>query len=368
VRRRPDGLIDRAHHVFAKVSRPEVAERFLAPAPEALLRELTAANLLTAEEAALAACVPVAEELTAEADSGGHTDQRPLPVLLPLMQQQRSEAMERFGYAKLGIEIRIGAAGGIGEPTAVHAALALGADYLMTGSINQACREACTSPAVRQMLAEADMADVMIAPAPDMFELGAKVQVLKRGTAYGPRAQKLYDLWRTYPSFQAIPLAEQVKVEQQILRRPFEEVWRDTERYWRARDPQEAEKARADARHRMALCFRWYLGMSSRWARTGEESRRLDYQVWCGPSMGAFNRWARDSWLEPVESREAPLVAMALLQGAAAIARREIAARARVEGLPSMIEVGRPATREELLAAIEPPKVAVLPRALPSER
>jgi trans-AT polyketide synthase/acyltransferase/oxidoreductase domain-containing protein len=363
LRRRADGLIERPNHVFAKVSRPEVAERFLAPAPEALLRELVGAGLLTPQEAALASLIPVAEDLTAEADSGGHTDQRPLPVLLPMMQQQRAEAMERHGYAKQGIAIHIGAAGGIGEPTAAHAALALGADYLMTGSVNQSCREAGTSAAVRRMLAEADMADVMIAPAPDMFELGAKVQVLKRGTAYGLRAQKLYDLWRAYPSFEAMPQAEREKVELQILRRPFDEVWAETERYWQARDPREADRARSDGRLKMALCFRWYLGMSSRWARAGEEARRLDFQIWCGPSMGAFNRWVRGSWLEPVESREAPLVALALLQSAAAISRREFAARAGVERLPSLFEVGRPASREELMAIRQPPPdIAVLPR------
>jgi PfaD family protein len=351
LRRLPDGRIERPNQVFAKVSRPEVAERFLSPAPEALLRELCAAGRLSAEEAALAALIPVAEDLTAEADSGGHTDQRPLSVLLPLMQQLRREAMDRHGYARLGIDLRVGAAGGIGEPTAAHAALALGADYLMTGSINQGCREAGTSRAVREMLAEADMADVMIAPAPDMFEMGAKVQVLKRGTAYGLRAQKLYDLWRAYPSFEAVPAAEREKVERQILRRPFDEVWQETLHYWQARDGREVEKARADGRHKMALCFRWYLGMSSRWARAGDEARRLDFQVWCGPSMGAFNRWAKDSWLEPVEAREAPLVAVAILKGAAALARREIAARSGVEELPSTHEVARPASRAALLAA-----------------
>ncbi|MEU1494669.1 polyunsaturated fatty acid synthase PfaD, partial [Streptomyces sp. NPDC005776] len=30
---------------------------------------------------------------------------------------------------------------------------------------------------------------------------------------------------------------------------------------------------------------RWYLGSSSRWAITGDASRRADYQIWCGPAM-----------------------------------------------------------------------------------
>ena len=53
----------------------------------------------------------------------------------------------------------------------------------------------------------------------------------------------------------------------------------------------------------MALVFRWYLGLSSRWANAGEPSRQLDYQVWCGPAMGAFNEWAKGSFLEQPQNR-----------------------------------------------------------------
>jgi hypothetical protein len=49
------------------------------------------------------------------------------------------------------------------------------------------------------------MADVAMCPASDMFEMGGKVQVLKRGTMYPQRAQRLYELYKTYPSFDAIP-------------------------------------------------------------------------------------------------------------------------------------------------------------------
>ncbi|MGH8792525.1 MAG: 2-nitropropane dioxygenase, partial [Stackebrandtia sp.] len=67
------GRIRRRTHLFAKVSRPEVAEKFMSPAPAGVLDSLAAAGRLTAEEAALAARVPIAEDVTVEADSGGHT-------------------------------------------------------------------------------------------------------------------------------------------------------------------------------------------------------------------------------------------------------------------------------------------------------
>ena len=70
------GSIRRANHVFAKVSRAEVARQFMQPAPEKILRALVSENRISPEQAELAAQVPVALDITAEADSGGHTDNR----------------------------------------------------------------------------------------------------------------------------------------------------------------------------------------------------------------------------------------------------------------------------------------------------
>lgn len=67
----------------------------------------------------------------------------------------------------------------------------------------------------------------------------------------------------------------------------------------------------------MALIFRWYVGLSSLWAKIGTEGREMDYQIWCGPSMGAFNDWVKGSYLEKAENRKVVDVAKHLLQGAA---------------------------------------------------
>lgn len=355
MRRLPDGRIIAPNRVFAKVSRPEVATRFMAPPSEAQLNELVAMGKISNEEAQLAAMMPVAEDITAEADSGGHTDQRPLSVLLPLLLREREQAMVRYGYAKIGVHLRVGGAGGIGDPFSANAALALGADYLLTGTVNQVCRQAATSPTVKAMLADADMADVVMAPAADMFELGARVQVLRRGTMYAQRAQRLYEIYRLYASFDAVPTSERDKIERQILQRPFAEVWAETERYWRARDPEKADEGTRDLKARMALTFRWYLGRSSRWASAGDPGRQADYQIWCGPAIGAFNRWAKGSWLEPLDARDAPAVGMAILYGTAALVRREAAVRAGIEDVPSAIEISGPPA----LAQLQLPEVAL---------
>ena len=63
------------------------------------------------------------------------------------------------------------------------------------------------------MLAGAGIADVIMAPAADMFEMGVEVQVLRRGTMFAVRGRKLYDLYRAYPSLEAIPAEERQRVE-----------------------------------------------------------------------------------------------------------------------------------------------------------
>lgn len=316
----PHGRIVRPRQVFAKISRLEVARHFLEPAPQKILDQLVADGHLSRREAELARHVPIAEDITVESDSGGHTDNRPLAALLPSVLALRDEIVAARGYER---PIRVGAAGGIGTPGAVAGAFALGAAYVLTGSVNQGCVESGLDASGRAMLAEAGLADVIMAPAADMFELGVEVQVLRRGTLFGVRARKLYELYRAHPTWDAIPAAERRKVETQLLRASFAEAWASTRAFWAERDASEIAKAEADPRHQLALVFRSYLGQSSRWAIVGELDRRSDYQIWCGPAMGAFNRWVAGSFLEPPEARTVVQVARNLIEGAAVITRAQ---------------------------------------------
>ena len=329
-----DGQVITPNRVFAKVSRPEVAEVFLRPPPRRILDALVEAGHLTKAQARLAARVPMAEDVTAEADSGGHTDRRPLVGLLPTLQRLRDRIAGEEGYAAHGRTPRIGAGGGIGDPIALHAAFAMGAAYVLTGSVNQSCVEAGTSDLAKTMLASAGVADCATGPAPDMFELGAHVQVLGQGTMYAQRAQRLYDLYKRYPSMADIPAKDRSKIERTIFRQDLDTVWANTREYWAGRDPEQVARADKDPRHQMALTFRWYLGMTSRWARTGDPDRRRDYQIWCGPAMGLFNDWVRGTWLDALENRRASEVSWALLHGAAAVRRVEVA-RALGVALPT---------------------------------
>ena len=309
-----DGGVLIGNSVIAKVSRSEVAERFLRPAPEHMVQELVAAGLVTGDQAALARRVPMADDITAEADSGGHTDRRPLSVLLPEIIALRDQVRRDTG---LTTDVRVGAAGGIGTPTAACAAFAMGAAYVVTGSVNQASVEAAQSNTVKRLLAAAGAADCGMAPSADMFELGVDVQVLLRGTMFAARARRLYETYRTYPGIEAIPAAERAELEQRIFVRPLDDVWSDTVEYFSARDPQQIDRARDDPKRRMALVFRWYLGLSSGWSTSGHPDRSADYQIWCGPAMGAFNDWVAGTYLAALENRKVVDIARNLVRGAA---------------------------------------------------
>jgi PfaD family protein len=328
----PDGLPVPANKVVAKVSRIEVARKFLSPAPARLVGELLARGEITEQQAQAAARLPLADDVTAEADSGGHTDNRPALNLLPTIIALRDRMARENAALGWHHPTRVGLGGGIATPHSVAAAFSMGAAYVLVGTVHQACVESGTSDLARAMLAAAEQADTAMAAAADMFEMGVKVQVLKRGTLFAMRAQKLYDLYRAYPSFEAAPAADQAVVEKQMLRRPFEAVWADCVTYFQRRDPSQITRAQSDPRHKMALVFRWYLATASRWATQGVPDRQADYQVWCGPSMGAFNEWAKGSFLELPANRHLAAVAHSLMRGAALLKRAEIA---RLQGIHS---------------------------------
>jgi trans-AT polyketide synthase/acyltransferase/oxidoreductase domain-containing protein len=315
-----DGAVLRENHVFAKISREEVARHFLTPAPQKILDQLVAEQKLTSMEAEIAATIPLAEDIIVESDSGGHTDNRPLNALFPAIMSLRDTLIEEFSYDR---PIRIGAAGSLGTPISVAGAYALGAAFVLIGTVHQSAVESGVSDNARKLLAQAELADVAMTASADMFELGVKVQVLQRGTMMAVRGNQLYSLYTRYDSIDEIPADQRASIEKNIFRMTLDEIWQQTEEFFTRTDPRQLEKAAANPKHKMALIFRWYIGNSSQWPITGEESRQIDYQLWCGPAMGAFNRWVAGSFLEAPENRTIQQIALNLLEGAAHVTRAQ---------------------------------------------
>lgn len=295
------------NRIIAKVSRPEVAEAFLSPAPERLLAKLLTEQKITPREAALCRKVPVADDICVEADSGGHTDGGVAYALMPAIIKVRDEMMDKFRYRK---KIRVGAAGGIGTPEAAAAALILGADFLLTGSINQCTVEAGTSERAKDLLQQMNIQDTQYAPAADMFEMGAKVQVLKKGLFFPARANKLYDFYRQYGSLAELDERSKRDIQEKYFKRSFEEVYDEVKSHC---SPDKIERAEQNPKYKMALIFKWYLARSARLALSGSEESVVDYQILCGPALGAFNQWVKGTNLENWQNRHVDEIARKLL-------------------------------------------------------
>jgi trans-AT polyketide synthase/acyltransferase/oxidoreductase domain-containing protein len=313
----PNGSVIIRNRVIAKLSRPEIAEAFFAPPPEKLINQLVADGKITALQASLARSIPMADDICVEADSGGHTDRGVMAVLLPAIQRQRDQAMLRNRYRKT---IRVGAAGGIGTPEASTMAFMLGADFILTGSVNQCTVEAGTSEAVKNLLQKIEPQDTDYAPAGDMFEIGAKVQVVRRSVFFPARANKLYDLYRNVASIDAIDSKTAQMIQEKYFKRSFDQVYEECRHYYPAERIASADK---NPKEKMAMIFKWYFGYSNRLALAGDPSNQVDYQIWCGPALGAFNQIVKGTDKEAWQNRHVDWIAQFLMeQTAELLARR----------------------------------------------
>lgn len=302
------------NRVIAKISRPEVAEQFLAPPPKAIVDRLVSEGRISEQEAALSARVPVASDLCVEADSGGHTDMGVMSVLLPAIIRLRDRLQAQH---QCDNPARVGAGGGIGTPESAASAFLLGADFILSGSINQCTVQAGTSDAVKDMLQGIGVQDTAYAPAGDMFEMGSKIQVMKKGVFFPARANKLYDLWRTHAALDQIDAPTRTDIQDKYFRRSFDDVYRETKDYYANAFPAEIERAERNPKAKMALIFRWYFIHTMRLALEGSKDQQVDYQVHTGPALGAFNQWVKGTAFEDWRNRHVDAIADHLMQACA---------------------------------------------------
>lgn len=338
-----DGGIVVPNSIIGKVSRAEVAKHFLSPPPAKTVAKLLEAGEITQMEADLAPYIAMCDAISAEADSGGHTDNRPALPMFTGITSLRDELTAQYGYKH---RICVGLGGGIGTPQAAAAAFAMGADYLLTGSINQACVESGTSQYVRDMLAKIDQTEVTMAPAADMFEMGAKVQVVRRGTMFSQKAHKLIEILKKYDCAEDLDDKDKKFLEEQCFLRSLEEEWQSTEDFFKMRDPKQLERVAKEPKFKLTLLIRSYLGQSPRWAINDVENRRMDFQIWCGPAIGAFNQWTAGTFLAEPANRKVGIVAKNMLVGCAIQMRLNALNLTGVKIMPDWLF--KPMTEEEL--------------------
>jgi trans-AT polyketide synthase/acyltransferase/oxidoreductase domain-containing protein len=309
--RMENNIVIQDHHIMAKCSRTEIAEKFMSPAPSKIVDELLKEGHITAEQAAIAKIMPMSCDICIEADSGGHTDQSLPGVLFPVFKMVRKKMQETYKYKA---PVFLGLAGGIGSPEAIVASFVLGADFVLTGSINQCTPEANQSELVKDMLQNMSTNDTDYAPAGDMFEIGAKIQVLKKGVFFPAKANYLYLLYTHYNSLDELPDAVIERLENQYFKNKIGKIWEDVKAFFIKRELEILiDKANKDAKFKMSLVFRWYYGYSSKIAQQGIEANKVDFQIHTGPALGVFNEWVKNTELENWQSRNVNVIADALM-------------------------------------------------------
>lgn len=281
--------------ILAKVSRTDIAAEFLAPPPQQLVRRLQEAGAVTGQEAAAAAGRPMADDLCAEAAGGWLTGTSDLLSLLPALLRLRDEA------ALPGHRVHVGCAGGIGTPEAAAAAFLMGADFVLTGSVNQCSVEAATSDQVKDILQEVREHDVDTAPWGDLFEAGVQARYLRRGVFFPARAARLHELWRRHDSLAELDDDTRTQVLDQYLHGEMPP----------------APPVGTGPKSALADVFRGYFTRAFRLAVTGDQQSRVDYLVHCGPAMGAFNQAVAGTALHSWRARTVEAVADTLMEGAA---------------------------------------------------
>ncbi len=308
LKRNEDGSISAKHRIMGKLSRPEIAEMFLSPPPVRIVKKLLKENAITAEQAELAPLIPVATDICVEADSAGHTDQGAFITLIPAILQLRDEMKEKFNFQH---KVSIGAAGGIGTPQSAAAAFIIGADFILTGSINQCTVEAGISSAAKDLLQSVNVQDTDYAPAGDMFEIGAKVQVVRKGVFFPARANKLYEIYRQYDALEDLDEKTRDLLQNKFFKRSFDDIYMDVKSFFSEKEIQRAEK---NPKQKMAYIFRWYFAHAIQLAMQGNEEGKVDYQIFCGPSLGAFNQWVKGSDIEKWQNRHVDDIGKRLME------------------------------------------------------
>ena len=167
---------------------------------------------------------------------------------------------------------------------------------------------------VKNMLLKLNIQDTDYVTASDMFEYGAKMQVVKKGVFFTARAKRLYDLYIHYNSIDEIDEKTKVNLEEKYFRKTLNQVYQEVKEH---SSPEKLHLLEESPKAKMAAIFKWYYAQATRAAIEGKPELKVDYQIQCGPAMGAFNRWVEGTEFEALENRHVADIGNKLMVDAA---------------------------------------------------
>jgi trans-AT polyketide synthase/acyltransferase/oxidoreductase domain-containing protein len=304
--------------LIVRVSRPDVASRFLIPPDAELLRQLVQSGQLSAEDAAQAAVRSVADDLVV----GPQPSDPRAPSAFALVPAIRRVQRALRASQHLENQARIGATGGLGTPETVAAAFVVGADFVETTSLNSCTAEAPLSEGMKDLLSELRVEDFELAPALDGFELGHQVEVAGKDTLFPSRARYLYELYRSHHSIDELDQRVRRVLERSYFGRSLAEVTHDVRARLATSDPRALAEATRDPRRQLGLVLRRYLEEADLHAQSGRTDSRLNWLVRSDAELGAFNTFAPTVGLGAWRNRHVDVVADCLMEHAANVMLR----------------------------------------------
>jgi trans-AT polyketide synthase/acyltransferase/oxidoreductase domain-containing protein len=299
--------------IIAKVSNTNVAREFLKPPSDSILNELLNEKAITKDEFDIAGKIPVADDVCIVGDCAYETEKGNLLTMLP---EVLDVAEKIYKENLLVAKSRIGAAGSIGSGRTILALHYMGAEFFMTGSVNECTKEADIPDDVKDMLVKTNVNDFTYAPSENMFELNRFVQVLKKGVFFPSRANMLKSVYDTVNSIDDISGEIKLYIEDKLLQCGFDNYFAKIKL-----TENQIKLANSNSKYKMAIIFKQYLHEASDKALFSKDRDKdvVDFQVYCGTAIGTANERLKDSKINDWKMRNTANIAEVLMQDAYSI-------------------------------------------------
>ncbi|MCG8569829.1 MAG: hypothetical protein MJB14_06790 [Spirochaetes bacterium] len=302
------------HKILLKTSRMEVVKNFLHGPVERDIKKLLSKGDITQQEAQLLTQVPFVDDICLEMGFDGFSQGCSSLNLFSTFKQKVVKADNKNFSSK---RIRLGIGGGIGTPETAAAAFLVGADFILTGTINQCSVEAGTSHEVKDILENVSIHDLCYVPKDLLFETGAKISVVKKGSLFPVRANHLYDLYKKNSSLDDLDRETREKLETSYFQQSIDQILNEIKNNSLIEKPGRTEKFAYLPKYEMSLVFKSYFQDAQKKAIAGNREYKSDYQIYCSPIMGAFNAWVKGTQLEKWKKRNVRLIAEKIMDDAA---------------------------------------------------
>lgn len=296
--------VESPYKLLVCVNNLKAAEEFLKPIKKDYIKKLIELKKLTQIEAEMADSLPVCDDICIENTGMGAGGFGWISSIKKLN--------ERIGQSSsLRKEVRVGICGGIGNPQMLALAFFAGADFIMTDTINQCTVEAETSAHVKDLLQSAKENDFTFAPADDLFEFGERISVLKRGTLYPARAQKVYDIYSKYASVEEISKADTKLLTEKYFGIKLSEMY---QRIMKTVSEEERKLISEQPKYKLGLIMKGYLQECFHQAQAGEKESEINYGIAVERDMADINRWLQGTDIEHWDRRSIDVIAKRIME------------------------------------------------------